>query len=144
MYECMYVCIHECMYVEHKKCKSYTIFLLAKSQNVKENLGLVAKASTWACPGWNGALSQACEVGANDIDLLGEGTETLYLVVKFGTCCSGKLDVSMDSLSLLDASGNEQIINGDFGSDEAWVEWRVDQSPSIQFNASIKYLKGDD
>ena len=105
--------------------------------NVKENLGLVAKASTWACPGWNGALSQACEVGAKDIDLPGEGNETLYLVVKFGTCCSGKLDVSMDSLSLLDASGNEQIINGDFGSDEAWVEWRVDQSPSIQFNASM-------
>lgn len=104
--------------------------------NINENLGLVAKASTWACPGWNGSLGQACELGASEIELQEEGNKTLYLVVKFGACCGGNLDVSIDRLSLLDENGNELIMNGEFDSSADWIQWRVDESPSLQFNTS--------
>lgn len=102
--------------------------------NKKVGLGIVAKASTWDCAGWDSSLSDACAVAADTITPVAEGSQTYYLVVKFGACCEGSLDVSLDKLSLVDEDNNELILNGDFGSNSSWTDWTVSTPPIVNFN----------
>jgi endoglucanase len=104
--------------------------------NKKAGLGLVTGSTTWACPGWNGSFADACEVATETISPVAEGSQTYYLVVKFGACCAGTLDVSLDKLSLTDQSNNELILNGDFGSNSNWTTWTASGAPTIDFNAT--------
>lgn len=104
--------------------------------NKKSGLGLVTKASTWDCAGWDSSFADACATPTNTISPTVEGAQTYYLVIKFGACCNGKLDISLDKLSLLDDMGNEVILNGDFGSDSNWNTWAASGTPTINFNAS--------
>ena len=102
--------------------------------NKPNSLGLIAKSSSWVCPGWDSKLEDACEIPAKKVSSDTSGTSTFYLLVKFGTCCEGKLDTSLDSLSLKDEEGNELIANGDFGSSSNWTTWYASDSPSFDFN----------
>lgn len=102
--------------------------------NKQEAMGLIAKSSTWVCAGWDGNLTEACELNAENISLSGDGPKTYYLVVKFGACCGGRLDVSLDNLSLKSTNNVEVITNGTFGSSNGWQTWNAAQQPVIQFN----------
>lgn len=102
--------------------------------NKKSGLGLVSKASTWSCSGWDSELSAACELGADTITPQAEGTQTYYFVIKFGACCEGNLDISLDKLSLVDEDNNEVLLNGNFGSDANWTLWSASAAPTIRFN----------
>ena len=104
--------------------------------NKKFGLGLVTKASTWDCAGWDSSFSDACAASTDTISPTVEGLQTYYLVIKFGACCDGMLDVSLDKLSLLDDMGNEIILNGNFGSDSDWTTWNASGAPTIEFNAT--------
>lgn len=105
--------------------------------NKQSGLGLVTKASTWDCAGWDSTLNDACATSTPIIQPVVEGAQTYYLVVKFGSVASGSLDVSIDKLSLLDDMGNEVIVNGNFGSDSGWTTWAASAtSPTIDFNVT--------
>lgn len=104
--------------------------------NKKNNLGLVAKASTWDCAGWDTSFSNACAEASDTISPNVEGKQTYYLVVKLGACCGGKLDITLDKISLLDDLGNEVILNGNFGSQNDWTTWAASGAPKIDFNVT--------
>jgi len=104
--------------------------------NEKSGIGLVTKASTWDCAGWDGRFSDACAAATETISPRAAGAQTYYLVIKSGACCDGILDVTLDKLSLLDELGNEVILNGNFGSSSHWVTWTANGSPTIDFNST--------
>jgi len=104
--------------------------------NKKTSLGLVAKASTWDCAGWDSRFSNACAEASDTISPTAEGKQTYYLVVKLGACCGGKLDITLDKISLLDDLGNEVIFNGNFGSQNDWTTWAASSAPTIDFNVT--------
>ncbi|MFT5755445.1 MAG: endoglucanase [Alteromonadaceae bacterium] len=104
--------------------------------NKKAGLGLVSKASTWDCAGWDSTLDDACGASTPVIESVAEGMKTYYLVVKFGSIADGNLDVSLDNLSLLDDMGNDLIVNGNFGSASDWTTWAASTAPTIDFNTT--------
>jgi glucan 1,3-beta-glucosidase len=108
--------------------------------NKESELGMITKSSTWTCPGWNGSFAQACEVPAKSFIPTIEGTQTYYLVIKFGACCDGLLDISVDNISLLDNTGAESVINGNFGSANNWTSWNASGAPIIDFNSSSQNM----
>lgn len=97
-------------------------------------LGLLTKASTWDCAGWDSTFDDACAASTSLIEPDVTGEKTYYLVIKFGAIAGGNLDVSLDKLSLLDDMDNEIILNGNFGSDSNWTTWAVNSAPTIDFN----------
>ena len=106
--------------------------------NEENDLSIITKSSTWACPGWDGSFAEACEVPAKPIIPTIEGAQTYYLVVKFGACCDGLLDISVDNISLLDDTGAEILINGSFGSANNWTNWNASGAPVLDFNSSAE------
>ncbi len=104
--------------------------------NKPNPLGLIAKSSTWTCAGWDSSLENACEVPSKTITPDTQGEQTYYFLVKAGACCGGALDTTLDKLSLVDDDGVEHILNGDFGSSSEWTQWRVNNSPTFDFNFS--------
>jgi glucan 1,3-beta-glucosidase len=108
--------------------------------NKESELGMITKSSTWSCPGWNGSFAQACEVPAKPFIPTIEGTQTYYLVIKFGACCDGHLDISVDNISLRDNTGAENVINGNFGSANNWTTWNASGAPVLDFNSSAQNM----
>ena len=108
--------------------------------NKESELGMITKSSTWACPGWNGSFAQACEVPAKSFIPTIEGSQTYYLVIKFGACCDGMLDISVDNISLLDNTGAEYVVNGNFGSANNWTNWNASGAPILDFNSSAQNI----
>ncbi|MGD8174925.1 carbohydrate-binding protein [Marinimicrobium sp. ARAG 43.8] len=107
-------------------------------------LGLLTKADTWACAGWDSDFDAACGTATPEFTVPGEGGQTYYLVIKAGACCGGTLDVSLDSLALrLAGSDTNLLVNGDFGSDEGWTLWTADADISVDFNADTRPTNGD-
>jgi glucan 1,3-beta-glucosidase len=104
--------------------------------NKKQALGLITKSSTWACPGWDSSFENACETAADTISPDIEGMQSYYLVIKFGACCQGNLDITVDKISLLDDTGKELVLNGNFASSSDWTVWNVDAAPNLDFNYS--------
>ncbi|PAJ75084.1 endoglucanase [Pseudoalteromonas sp. NBT06-2] len=104
--------------------------------NKKNSLGLVTKASTWNCAGWDSSFSNACAAASDAISPTVAGKQTYYLVIKSGTCCGGKLDITLDKISLLDDLGNEVILNGNFGSQNSWTTWVASGAPTIDYNVT--------
>jgi endoglucanase len=102
--------------------------------NKKSELGLVAKSSTWVCPGWDSSFENGCETSADTISPTLEGLQTYYLIVKFGACCDGNLDTAVDNISLKDELGNELVLNGNFGTASNWTIWNASGAPSLDFN----------
>ena len=106
--------------------------------NIQSDSGLITKSSTWACPGWNGSFAEACEVPAKTITPVIDGEQTYYLVIKFGACCNGRLDTSVDKVSLLDDQGKELLINGNFGSGGNWTTWNVSGALTLDYNYTVQ------
>ena len=99
-------------------------------------LGLLAKASSWDCAGWNSSLATACARSPATIKIGGSGAKTYYLVVKTGATGNGRPDVSYDKLSLVnEASKAEMLSNGDFGSSNGWTTLNISGSLGLDFNA---------
>ena len=101
----------------------------------EQGLGLLAKADTWACPGWDSTLENACSSTRSRFTADRAGSQTYFLVVKFGSCCDGALDVSLDSLSIVDeGTGSELLVNGGFGEESGWTRWHQNMPPTLEFN----------
>lgn len=96
-------------------------------------IGMVAKSDTWNCAGWDGSIiAESCEERENTVTVDAPGT--YYLVIKVGAW-DGELDVSIDSISLIDSvTGAELINNGDFGSDTGWTEWLANEPQTLDYN----------
>lgn len=83
---------------------------------------LLVKAQTWACNDWESTFAEACDGAARStVPYQGEGTKTMYIVIKTGAF--NGTDVTYDNIKLTnDATGENILINGDFGSDDSWTE----------------------
>ncbi|WP_196161402.1 cellulase family glycosylhydrolase [Reinekea sp. G2M2-21] len=103
----------------------------------EEVLGLLAKADTWACAGWDSSLTEGCSAGRETFKTDRHGEHTYYLVIKFGSCCGGNLDVSLDELSIKNVvSDEEMVVNGQFNSSAGWTEYFQNALPTLEFNAT--------
>jgi len=101
----------------------------------EQGLGLLAKADIWACAGWDSNMASACSAGRDQFKTDRSGEQTYYVVVKFGACCDGELNVSLDELSIINTeTGEEMILNGSFGSSDNWIQWFQSAAPNINFN----------
>jgi glucan 1,3-beta-glucosidase len=96
---------------------------------------VLVKANTWDCDNWDSTFATACNTRANSVTIGGTTpTKTMYLVIKSGACCGGALDVAYDHISLVnDATGQEMIVNGDFGSNSGWTEWNINGVQSFDY-----------
>jgi endoglucanase len=107
----------------------------AVNTNLDTGVGLVAKASTWDCPGWNASFANACAKKASTIKVGGTGAKTYYFVIKSGANAGSDPDVSFDKISIADtATGAEVVKNGDFGSNAGWTQLAIENSLSLNFN----------
>jgi glucan 1,3-beta-glucosidase len=101
---------------------------------------LLAKADTWSCDNWESTFAEACAVSAKSVvPYNGDGSRTMYLAVKTGSF--NGTDVTYDNLGLIqDASGENVLTNGDFGSGQGWTEVAVWQDPR---NYDFAYAAGE-
>jgi glucan 1,3-beta-glucosidase len=107
----------------------------APDPNRDAGLGLVAKASTWDCAGWNASFADACAVQAPTIKVAGTGAKTFYFVIKTGALADGSPDVSFDKISIVETGTTaEAITNGSFGSSAGWSTLTIDGSLNLDFN----------
>lgn len=103
----------------------------------QSSLGLLTKADTWACAGWDSDFDIACGTATPNFTVPGEGEQQYYLAIKAGACCAGSLDVSLDSVSLIDeATESELIVNGSFDDSSSWSNWTVGEPVTSEFNHS--------
>lgn len=98
----------------------------------------LVKAQTWACNDWESTFAQACDGAARSTTpYQGEGTKTMYLVIKTGAF--NGTDVTYDNIKLVnDVTGEDILINGDFGSSDSWTEvsiWGDPRTYNYQFSA---------
>jgi endoglucanase len=98
-------------------------------------VGLVAKASTWDCAGWNSSFADACARKATTIKVGGTGPRTYYFVIKTGALAGSDPDVSFDRIRIVDDDASSKVIaNGDFGSNAGWSTLVIDGSLALNFN----------
>ena len=97
---------------------------------------VLVKANTWDCDNWDATFATACNTRSQSVRVGGDGSErTMYLVVKSGACCAGSLDVVLDSIGLInDATGEEVVVNGGFGTDAGWTQWNISGAQAFDFN----------
>lgn len=114
----------------------------------QKDLGVLAKANTWACAGWKSTFAQACDAATDAFIAPGDGEQTWYLLIKAGSTPDGHLDVLFDKVSITHiASGEEKLSNGNFGSTASWTEWAHAagvQARDYQYAASAIKLPGSD
>ncbi|WP_457390779.1 cellulase family glycosylhydrolase [Roseateles sp. P5_E1] len=109
----------------------------AVNSNFDTGVGLVAKASTWDCAGWDSGFSNACAVKAATIKVGGTGRKTYYFVIKSGASGGSNPDVSFDKISITNTATNAELItNGGFGSNTGWTELTISGKLNLDFNAS--------
>ncbi|AFU98526.1 cellulase family glycosylhydrolase [Simiduia agarivorans] len=101
---------------------------------------LLTKAQTWSCNNWESTFGNACDVPARStVPYAGEGTKTMYLAIKTGSF--NGTDVSYDSIALTnDATGDNLVVNGEFGSDTGWTKVQVWGDPH---NYDYNYAAGE-
>jgi glucan 1,3-beta-glucosidase len=98
-------------------------------------VGLITKASTWDCNGWDSTFADACAKKAVTITLGGEGSKTYYLVIKTGATADGSPDVAYDSISLInDDTEEEMLLGGSFGGNTGWTELAITNSLEFNYN----------
>lgn len=84
----------------------------------------VAKVATGARKGRDCAFAQVGVRGDTRFQAPGVGPVTVYLVIKAGADGDGRVDVTIDQVSLTDTStGEELVANGGYGSAAGWSEW---------------------
>ncbi|MDO3383724.1 cellulase family glycosylhydrolase [Gilvimarinus algae] len=103
----------------------------------EKGLGLLTKADTWACAGWDSDLDTACGAATPSFTAPGEGEQTFYFVIKTGACCEGSLNVTFDNLALVhETSGADVLSNGGFGDSASWNTWTVGEPISVNASQS--------
>lgn len=101
----------------------------------QKDIGVLAKANTWACAGWDSSFNAACDANTTEFTPEGEGEQTYYLVIKAGSTGNGNLDVTLDNVSIVaNATDTELVINGSFGAANGWTEWNVNGDQSIDYD----------
>lgn len=109
----------------------------AANANFDTGVGMVAKASTWDCAGWDASFANACAVKAPAIKVGGTGPKTYYFVIKSGAVSGSNPDVSFDKISITNTATNAEVIsNGGFGSSTGWTTLTVSGQLNLDFNAS--------
>lgn len=109
----------------------------AANTNFDTGVGMVAKASTWDCAGWDASFANACAVKAPAIKVGGTGPKTYYFVIKSGAVSGSNPDVSFDKISITNTATNAEVIsNGGFGSSTGWTTLTVSGQLNLDFNAS--------
>jgi len=106
---------------------------------------LLVKAQTWGCNDWESTFDNACDVSARStVPYTGEGSKTMYLVIKTGAF--NGTDVIYDNIALTDdATGDNILLNGDFGSNENWTELAIWGDPrTYDFNYNAGEFAGSD
>lgn len=107
----------------------------AVNTNFDTGVGMVAKASTWDCAGWDASFANACAVKAPAIKVGGTGAKTYYFVIKSGAVGGSNPDVTFDKISIVDAASNAEVItNGGFGSSTGWTPLTISGSLNLDFN----------
>ena len=82
----------------------------AKSQKSNLGTGLIAKASSWDCAGWDISFAASCGKEAEPIIIGGSGPQTYYVIIKTGALGDANLDVSYDNLSFKNMATNEELL----------------------------------
>ena len=109
----------------------------AVNTNFDTGVGMVAKASTWDCAGWDARFSNACAVKATTIKVGGTGRKTYYFVIKSGAVSGSNPDVSFDKISITNTASNAEVItNGGFGSNTGWTTLTISGQLNLDFNHS--------
>jgi glucan 1,3-beta-glucosidase len=109
----------------------------AVNTNFDTGVGMVAKASTWDCAGWDSTLANACAVKAATIKVGGTGPKTYYFVIKSGASSGSDPDVSFDKISITNTATQAEVItNGGFGSNTGWTPLTISGKLNLDFNAS--------
>jgi len=106
---------------------------------------LLVKAQTWSCNDWESTFDDTCDVSASPkVPYVGEGSKTMYLVIKTGAF--GGTDVTYDNISLTnDTTGDNILLNGDFGSNENWTELAIWGDPrTYDYNYAAGEFAGSD
>ncbi len=106
---------------------------------------LLTKAQTWSCNNWESTFEDACDVPARStLPYAGEGSKTMYLAIKTGSF--NGTDVSYDSIALInDETGENVIVNGEFGSDTGWTKIQVWGDPhDYDYNSDSGEIAGID
>lgn len=107
----------------------------APNTNIDTGVGMVAKASTWDCAGWNASFANACAVKAPTIKVGGTGAKTYYFVIKTGAVSGSNPDVTFDKISIVDTASNTEVIaNGGFGSNTGWTTLAISGTLALDFN----------
>jgi endoglucanase len=102
----------------------------------EKNLGVMTKANTWACAGWNSSFDNACDLKTPSFTVPGSGNRTYYLLIKAGSTGDGKLDISFDKISIKESGvATELVKNSDFGTADNWTLWNAATSKQdVDFN----------
>jgi len=109
----------------------------AVNTNFDTGVGMVAKASTWDCAGWDSGFANACAVKSPTIKVGGTGPKTYYFVIKSGASGGSNPDVTFDKISITNTATNAEVIaNGSFGSSTGWTVLTVSGPLSLDFNYS--------
>lgn len=106
---------------------------------------LLTKAETWSCNDWASSFADACAGNAKSvIPNTSEDTKTMYLVIKTGSF--NGTDVVYDDIKLTnEATGENILTNGDFGTGDNWTELAVWGDPrNYDFNYSVGEFAGSD
>jgi endoglucanase len=108
----------------------------AVNTNFDSGVGMVTKASTWDCAGWDSSFANACAVKAPTIKVGGTGPKTYYFVIKSGALAGSNPDVSFDKISLTNTATNTEVVsNGGFGSSAGWTALTISGKVNLDFNA---------
>lgn len=107
----------------------------APNTNFDTGVGMVAKASTWDCAGWDASFATACAVKAATIKVGGTGPKTYYFVIKSGASAGSNPDVSFDRISIVDTASNADVITGGgFGASTGWTVLTISGALNLDFN----------
>lgn len=107
----------------------------APNASFDTGVGMVAKASTWDCAGWNASFANACATKPPTIKVGGTGPKTYYFVIKTGAVGGSDPDVTFDKISIVDTASNAEVIaNGGFGSNTGWTTLAISGTLALDFN----------
>lgn len=106
---------------------------------------LLVKAETWSCNDWESHFASACANQAKSVvPNNGNDAKTMYLVIKTGSF--NGTDVVYDDIQLTnEATGENILANGGFGSSDNWTEVSVWGDPRVyDFNYQAGPFAGSD
>ena len=107
----------------------------AVNTNFDTGVGMVTKASTWDCAGWDASFASACAVKAPTIKVGGTGAKTYYFVIKSGAVGGSNPDVTFDKISITNTATNAEVItNGGFGSATGWTTLTISGKLNLDFS----------